>query len=59
MDLIKKYFPGISEEQQQLFGKLGPLYKEWNEKINVISRQDIDNLYLHHVLHSLSIARLI
>jgi len=44
MDLIKKYFPGISEEQQQLFGKLGPLYKEWNEKINVISRQDIDNL---------------
>jgi len=59
MDLIKKYFPGISEEQQKLFGKLGPLYKEWNEKINVISRQDIDNLYLHHVLHSLSIARLI
>jgi len=59
MDLIKKYFPGMSEQQQQLFAKLGPLYREWNEKINVISRQDIDNLYLHHVLHSLSIARLI
>jgi 16S rRNA (guanine527-N7)-methyltransferase len=59
MELLKKYFPGLSEQQLQHYEKLGPLYADWNEKINVISRQDIDNLYLHHVLHSLSIARLI
>lgn len=59
MELLKKYFPGLSEQQIQRFEQLGPLYSEWNEKINVISRQDIDNLYLHHILHSLSIARLI
>jgi len=59
MQLLKKYFPGLSEQQLQRFEELGPLYSEWNSKINVISRQDIDNLYLHHILHSLSIARLI
>ena len=59
MELISKYFPGITHEQYELFRKLLPLYKEWNAKINVISRKDIDNLYLHHVLHSLSIAKAI
>jgi 16S rRNA (guanine527-N7)-methyltransferase len=55
--LIKKYFPEITEEQEAQFDKLLPLYKEWNEKINVVSRKDIENLMLHHVLHSLAIAR--
>ncbi len=55
--LIKKYFPGITEEQEAQFDKLLPLYKEWNEKINVVSRKDIENLMLHHVLHSLAIAK--
>lgn len=59
MQLLKKYFPDLDAKQLELFEKLGPLYSEWNEKINVISRQDIDNLYLHHILHSLSIAKLI
>jgi len=59
MELIRMYFPGLSDLQLRQFGQLRPLYTEWNEKINVISRQDIDNLLLHHVLHSLSIARLI
>jgi len=57
MELIKKYFPGLSERQLAQFEALGPLYSEWNEKINVISRRDIDNLYEHHVLHSLAIGR--
>lgn len=55
-DLIKKYFPDISLKQTEQFDSLGNLYHDWNSKINVISRKDIDNLYLHHVLHSLSIA---
>jgi 16S rRNA (guanine527-N7)-methyltransferase len=55
--LIKKYFPEITEEQEAQFDKLLPLYKEWNEKINVVSRKDIENLMLHHVLHSLAIAK--
>lgn len=59
MELIKKYFPQINEEQEQQFRLLDALYHEWNEKINVISRKDIDHLYEHHVLHSLAIARLI
>lgn len=57
MILIKKYFPGLSDEQYGQFAALDALYHEWNEKINVISRKDIDNLYEHHVLHSLAIGR--
>jgi 16S rRNA (guanine527-N7)-methyltransferase len=55
--LIKKYFPEITVQQEAQFDKLLPLYKEWNEKINVVSRKDIENLMLHHVLHSLAIAK--
>jgi 16S rRNA (guanine527-N7)-methyltransferase len=55
--LIKKYFPEITEEQEAQFDQLLPLYNEWNEKINVVSRKDIENLMLHHVLHSLAIAK--
>lgn len=56
-DIILKYFPGLTEWQREQIDKLGELYPEWNEKINVISRKDIDNLYTNHVLHSLSIAK--
>ena len=56
MDIILKYFDDFSEKQLQQFGQLEALYKEWNEKINVISRKDIDSLYEKHVLHSLAIA---
>ncbi|MCD5968299.1 16S rRNA (guanine(527)-N(7))-methyltransferase RsmG [Riemerella anatipestifer] len=56
-DLILKYFPEITEQQQHQFALLEPLYKEWNEKINVISRKDTDSLYEKHVLHSLGIAK--
>lgn len=56
MDYIEKYFTDFNEKQQRQFDSLKPLYQEWNEKINVISRKDMDNFYLHHVLHSLSIA---
>lgn len=59
MDLILKYFPNLTEEQIAQFQKLEELYRYWNERINTISRKDIDFLYLHHVLHSLSIAKLI
>lgn len=59
MDCIKKYFPKLTEKQQQQFAALIELYKDWNSKINVISRKDIDNLYEHHVLHSLAIAKAI
>jgi len=59
ISLIKKYFPELNEQQLHQFEKLPALYKEWNEKINVISRKDIDNLMLHHVLHSLAIAKFI
>ena len=58
-EIITQYFPHLSEEQKHLFGLLGPLYKDWNEKINVISRKDIANLYVNHVLHSLGIAKII
>lgn len=59
MELIRHYFPNITEKQEQQFAALDVLYREWNAKINVISRKDIDNLYTHHVLHSLAIARLV
>ncbi len=57
MNEILKYFPTITDRQKEQFSSLEGLYHEWNEKINVISRKDIDALYLHHVLHSLAIAR--
>ena len=57
MELISKYFPDISDTQRQQFEALDALYRDWNEKINVISRKDIDHLYEHHVLHSLAIAK--
>ena len=59
MEIITKYFPHLSDLQIQQFQKLHPLYSEWNNKINVISRADIDNLYERHVLHSLSYAKII
>lgn len=57
MDEILRYFPELTPLQREQFAALGSLYKEWNDKINVISRKDIDNLYEHHVLHSLAIAK--
>ena len=57
MEIISKYFKELSEEQQRQFRMLDELYRDWNAKINVISRKDIDNLYEHHVLHSLAIAK--
>jgi 16S rRNA (guanine527-N7)-methyltransferase len=59
MEIIQKYFPHLSAEQQQQFAALDALYRDWNAKINVISRKDIDNLYEHHVLHSMAIAKMI
>lgn len=59
MDLISKYFPQLSNEQEKQIDALDELYRDWNAKINVISRKDIDNLYEHHVLHSLAIAKVI
>lgn len=59
MDEILKYFSNLSDEQQQQFAMLADLYKDWNQKINVVSRKDIDNIYLHHILHSLAIAQYI
>lgn len=59
MRLILKYFPNLTDDQIQKFKELEVLYKEWNSRINVISRKDIDDLYLKHVLHSLSIAKFI
>ena len=57
MELILKYFPDLTDEQRKRFEQLLPLYTEWNARINVISRKDIDSLYLRHVLHSLAIAK--
>ena len=57
--LILHHFPGLTARQQQQYLALDALYREWNGRINVISRRDIDRLYLHHVLHSLAIARLV
>ena len=59
MELILKYFPDLTEEQKRQFAALYDLYTDWNSKINVISRKDIGNLYEHHVLHSLGIAKVI
>lgn len=59
MELITKYFPNLTDIQLQRFQQLDALYRDWNSKINVISRKDIDNLYEHHVLHSLGIAEVI
>lgn len=59
MEIIKQYFPKLTEEQIHQFEMLYPLYREWNAKINVISRKDIEHLYEHHVLHSLAIAKML
>ena len=58
-EIIYRYFPNLNDVQLQQFAALGELYRDWNTKINVISRKDIDNLYEHHVLHSLAIAKII
>jgi 16S rRNA (guanine527-N7)-methyltransferase len=57
--IIFQYFPTLTEKQKDQFSMVGSLYKDWNEKINVISRKDIDNIYTNHILHSLGIAKLI
>lgn len=57
MEVLLRYFPTLTDRQQEQFAALGSLYPEWNAKINVISRKDIDNLYEHHILHSLAIAK--
>lgn len=57
MDIITKYFPNLTDKQKEQFAALYDLYYDWNSKINVISRKDIENLYEHHVLHSLAIAK--
>lgn len=59
MDKILKYFPGLTDTQRQQIERLDALYHDWNSKINVISRKDIDNLYEHHVLHSMAIGKLL
>lgn len=59
VDIIYKYFPTLTDEQRQQFAQLDELYRYWNVQINVISRKDIDNLYEHHILHSLGIAQMI
>ena len=59
IEIITKYFPELDEKQRQQFEMLDALYRDWNAKINVISRKDIDNIYVHHVLHSLAIAKAI
>lgn len=57
MEQILRYFPELTAEQKEQVGKLQALYEDWNQKINVISRKDISNLYEHHVLHSMAIAK--
>ncbi len=59
MELILKYFPNITQKQKEQFAALYDLYIDWNSKINVISRKDIENLYEHHILHSLGIAKFV
>ncbi|MGN0232015.1 MAG: 16S rRNA (guanine(527)-N(7))-methyltransferase RsmG, partial [Muribaculaceae bacterium] len=58
-NVIEKYFPHLTERQREQFAMMGELYPEWNEKINVISRKDIQNLYVNHILHSLGIAKML
>ena len=57
MKLIKQYFPNLTEEQHSQFELIAEVYKDWNQKINVVSRKDIDEIYIRHVLHSLGIAK--
>jgi 16S rRNA (guanine527-N7)-methyltransferase len=59
MDLIQKYFPGLSNRQLEQFAALQPFYEEWNAAINVISRKDMEHFYVRHVLHSLAIAKVL
>ncbi len=59
VEIVYRYFPALTEQQKEQFERLGHLYREWNDKINVISRKDIDNLYINHVLHSLGIAKVV
>ncbi|HBZ20951.1 MAG TPA: 16S rRNA (guanine(527)-N(7))-methyltransferase RsmG [Bacteroidales bacterium] len=59
IDTILKYFPEISDSKISMFSRIGEIYRIWNSRINVISRKDFDNFYIHHVLHSLSIAKFI
>ncbi len=59
MQIINQYFPNLTDLQKEQFAKLGDLYKNWNQKINVISRKDVDMLYERHILHSLAIAKII
>lgn len=59
MDIIRKYFTDLTDQQLERFGRLGALYEEWNSRINVISRKDIEQLYERHILHSLAIAKII
>lgn len=59
MEVILRYFPDLSDIQRNNFSRLQELYVYWNERINLISRKDIDNLYIHHVLHSLAVAKII
>ncbi|MBK7872993.1 MAG: 16S rRNA (guanine(527)-N(7))-methyltransferase RsmG [Saprospiraceae bacterium] len=59
MEIILKYFPNLTENQLNQFAQLDALYRDWNAKINVVSRKDIDQLYEHHVLHSLSIGKVV
>jgi 16S rRNA (guanine527-N7)-methyltransferase len=58
-EIIHTYFPELSALQRDQFNRLGSLYEEWNKKINVISRKDMENFYIHHVLHSLGIAKIV
>ena len=57
MDSVFRYFPDLTPRQREQFAALGPLYAEWNARINVVSRKDFDQLYLRHVLHSLAVER--
>lgn len=59
MDIIRKYFTDLTDQQLDRFGRLGALYEDWNSKINVISRKDIEQLYERHILHSMAIAKII
>lgn len=59
MNIIEQYFPNLTDEQRAQFGQLQALYEDWNAKINVVSRKDIDQLMTHHVLHSLAIGKFI
>ena len=59
MELIKKYFPELNSIQLSQYSELFDHYKNWNDKINVVSRKDIDNLYLHHVLHSMALIKIL